>query len=76
MAIRFVILYQINTMEFISKCNNISMQQHRTYVWRSQEPMSCCSQQVHEHREFVWWGGGARVCLVGIYHPSCRCGGV
>jgi len=63
MAIRFVHKYQINTMEFIKKCNNISTQQQRTYVRRSQEPLSCCSEEVHEHTELEWWGGGARLCL-------------
>ena len=54
MAIRFVHKYQINTMEFIKKCNNISTQQQRTYVRRSQEPLSCCSEEVHEHTELEW----------------------
>jgi len=76
MAIRSVHLYQINTMEFIKKCNNISSQQQRTYVWLTKEPLSYCSEEVHGHRELVWWGGGARLCLVGIYHPSWRRGGV
>jgi len=52
-------------MEFIKKCNNISTQQQTTYVWHSHKPLSCCSEQVHEHRELVWWGGGVRLCLVG-----------